>query len=845
MGSNIAINLNGKARIIVDSTKCIECGLCLKNCEHSARHYRDSFDELLDALDRGEKIDLLIAPSFFLIYDEKVPHILGYLRSLGFKHIYDVSNGANLCSWAYAALYEKTGRSGYISSTCPAIVNYIEKYKPELIDFLAPIKSPVQCLRTFLETINEPDTKYAFLCPCVGKQDEVISFDDARSLDYCVMFSTFQKYLSDNRIHVSSYSGECDLLRYPGLAAFYPLPGGLKANLNMFMEETYYIKQIEGQEDVYPYLDAYAEKVQNNEDLPFFVDILNCKGGCIEGSASSEGHADTDDLNIKFARTKWTAKLMYEHSPFDPKLDSKTRFAYMSKMISDINLTLDDFLRTYNTDTYYSESIVTMTELEEAYKQLHKFSFEDRNINCTSCGYNSCKDMAIAICHKYNSPENCVHYMKDTLEKEQRDLCTLLAQINPDNPYFDTKISSEDILQSLTIAINTLEEEREKIFNESQAKNQFFASMTHELRTPLNAIINMADTVKKTLPKNVNSEDIDSIRSAGENLLETINELLDISKLNSGKFTIINSDYDLNALLKDVYGIIKFRALEKNLDFDLKTEPSLPSTLIGDSKRIRQILINLLGNAVKYTPKGSVTLDINWNKNEKDPVLFFSVIDTGVGIKQEDIPFLFSAFSQVDEAKNHNIEGTGLGLSISDALSKEMGGSIRVESEYGKGSTFTLSLPQTIDKYVPLSKSTPAPKENLTFTPENFSKKNVSILVVDDISVNLKIVTAFLSPFEPLLSMAQSGEAALALCKNQHFDIILMDYQMPGLNGIQTLRRLRESDYPSKDSKVILLTAEEPELMDKDETALFDSYVSKPIVRDEVLRALMGLLKQD
>lgn len=844
MGSNIAVSGREGSKIIVDGTKCVHCGKCLKTCEHSARHFRDDLPLLLDSLSHGEAIDLLVAPSFFFVYEKMAPQYIGFLKSLGFENIYNVSTGANLTTWAYVHYYKTSGKQSLISSTCPALVDYIEKYKPELIDYLMPVQSPVQCLKTFLKTREtNPQKKYAFLCPCIGKHDEVSTFDGGEPLNYTVTFTSFIRYISNNNIYPENFYGECTPIKEPGLAAFYPIPGGLKNNLRLFFDEEYFVKVIEGPENVYPYLDEFSEKLKNGEPVPFFVDALNCKGGCTEGVASMDGFSNVDDLNMELFRTKKRSQLMYPDSPFDASLTPKERLDKMDRIMADFGLNPELFLRTYNTSTSYNETEVTPAIIESVFQRLHKNTFESRNINCTSCGYASCRDMAIAISHGYNRPENCVHYMKETLEKEQRDLNDLLSQIYRATGNMEANRSNEAIVQNISTAFNEIELEREKLFNENQAKSQFFASMTHELRTPLNAILNMADAVKGDLPKTASTENIDSIKSAGSNLLETINELLDMSKIDSGKFTIVTSKYAVLPFINDVGNVIRFRAMEKRLNFTMLTDPSLPSELIGDSKRIRQILINLLGNAVKYTPKGDVTLRSTWNNDKENPIITFDVSDTGMGIREEDIPFLFTAYSQVDEAKNHNIEGTGLGLSISDALSKEMDGSITVTSVYGSGSTFTLSLPQKMEDYVPISELENLENDSDSVSVTNIAMPKASILIVDDMTVNQKITGAFLEDLQPKITLASSGEEAIALCEKEAFDVILMDYQMPVLSGLETLQRIRINDIPSKDSPVIILTAEESTDLSKDESSsMFQGYLSKPINKDDLQKTITRII---
>lgn len=833
IGSNIALSKEEGSRIVVDGSKCIHCGKCLKNCEHGARLFRDDFDELITALHAGEDIDLLIAPSFFLTHNDNINAYLGFLKSLGFSNIYDVSSGATITTWAYISYIKMTGKRGLISSACPVIVDYIEKYKPELFDSLMPIMSPVACLKTYLQKKNPNNRKkYAFLCPCIGKHDEYSSFTEGSSVDYTITFSSLSGYISDNLIKLDSFFLDADEIKNPCLSTFYPVPGGLKHNIDFFLNTDVFIKQIEGPDEVYPYLHYYAKTVNTDAKLPYFIDVLNCKGGCAEGSASDVNIRYTDELNVMLVDEKDSLSKKNQGTPFDATMEPNDRFSTLDNQMTEEGFSYEDFMRSFNDSARKYEDDITPAIIESVFKRLHKDTYEERNINCTSCGYNNCRAMAIAIAHGYNRPENCVHYMRDILEKEQTDLRSLLSQLYSEGDQTSPeKYDSEYVVQALSHAIDEIEKAQEYALNESRSKAQFFASMTHELRTPLNAILNMADIIKDELPKGSSTENVDSLKSAGQNLLETVNELLDMSKLDSGKFSIVEAPYKLFPFINDITNIIRFRAIEKKLNFTQLTDPSLPSELIGDSKRIRQILTNLLGNAVKYTKVGGVTLTTAWNNDCKNPVLKFLVEDTGIGIKEEDIPFLFQAYKQVDEAKNHNIEGTGLGLSIADSLAKEMNAQIEVKSKYGQGSSFILTIPQKLTQYVPLSDNELANvKKAAKEDAAEVVFPHAKVLIVDDMTVNQKVTGTFLSKFQCGYDLASSGKEALNLCSKNKYDLIIMDYQMPEMNGLETLHTLRISSYPSKDAKVIIMSAEDSNTFKNEHSdSLFQGYLEKPV----------------
>ena len=847
LGANIAYTENGRPLIRVDGDKCIHCGSCLKTCEHSARNIRDDFASLLFALKNGEEIDLLVAPSFFLNFEATYPQMLGFLKSLGFKHIYDVSIGANLCTWAYLAYIKEHNCHAMISSACPAVVDYIEKYQPELLDRLMPIQSPVHCLRTYLS--KQPENakrKYAFLCPCIGKQGELSSYTDGYRLDYVVTFHSLLKYIRENNVKQEEYYAKCDELLYPGSGAFYPIPGGLKQNINYFFGDKEYIRQVEGPSRAYNYLRYFSKQLKENGALPFFVDILNCPGGCTEGVASDSGMDDFELLEIKLHENKDFRENSTNDVVFAAMESPAERFAQLDHRVrDDFGLCLDDFKRTYNTNAAIREDEVTFETIDRIFHSMHKETDDDRNINCSSCGYKSCRDMAVAIAHGYNRPENCVHYMKDTLEADRKSLEMLLAQINGPESTGGEMLDSEHIVQNLSKAINEIETARENLDNEVHVKSQFYAGITHELRTPLNAIISISGLLEKNDLSPELSNHIESIKSAGTNLLETVNELLDISKMEAGHFSIIKCKYQFIPFINEISNLMRFRAIDKKIDFNTNIDPSVPSELIGDAKRIRQILLNLLGNAIKYTPYGHVSLTVSWNNDTAHPMMKFDVTDSGIGIKEEDIPYLFDAYRQADEEKNHHIEGTGLGLKICHDLAAEMDAKITVTSVYGEGSTFSLCIPQALDDYVPVSDSESRRTPKAVSEDLPLCIPRAKILVVDDLSVNLQIAGMYLDSYMCDFKFAESGEAACELVKNNKFDVILMDYRMPIMDGLQTLERIRAIEQEKGQSQVpiVVMSAEDEECFKSTEAAKrFNGFLPKPIVEKRLKESLLSLI---
>lgn len=368
----------------------------------------------------------------------------------------------------------------------------------------------------------------------------------------------------------------------------------------------------------------------------------------------------------------------------------------------------------------------------------------------------------------------------------------------------------------------------------NQAKSDFLSNMSHEIRTPINAIMGMNEMILREAENAQILEYASSVHNASSALMAIVNDILDISKIESGKIEIIKVDYELASLLFDCYNMIMEKATRKNIEFELHCDENIPYLLHGDVVRIRQILLNLLTNAIKYTEKGKVDLYITGELSEPNLILKIAVKDTGIGISKEDLDKLFDKFERFNLKKNRNTEGTGLGLFITKMLTELMGGTIEVESEYGKGSVFTVAIPQKCMDSTPIGKielgELGVDGDNYKYE-SRFTAPDARILVVDDIDINLKVFTNLLKELHMKIDTAISGEKCLELtCKN-HYDIIFMDHMMPGINGIVTLEKMKENLHNKNiDTPVIMLTANA--LSGMKEMYLekgFTDYLSKPL----------------
>lgn len=437
-----------------------------------------------------------------------------------------------------------------------------------------------------------------------------------------------------------------------------------------------------------------------------------------------------------------------------------------------------------------------------------------------------------------------------------------IAQNSKSNSFFTSAVSMilVSVLSCVLLTfLNRLYEEENELSRQqkkeieelNKAENHFFSSMSHEIRTPINTIIGLNEFILRgDIPEDV-AENARNIQAASKILLTLINDILDLSKIKSGKMEIVNVSYETGAMFSEVVNMIWMKTREKGLEFSIHVDPSIPSMLCGDEVRIKQVLINLLNNAVKYTSEGSVTLSIRCERLTLNRVrVWYSVEDTGLGVKKENIPYIFNAFKRVDEEKNRHIEGTGLGLSIVQQLVKLMGGEISVNSVYTKGSTFLVTLDQDIidDKELGAFTLTSRIKtrESRQYC-QSFEAPRAHILVVDDNEMNLMVVRKLLSATRIRIDTALSGLECLKLTAKQHYDAILMDHLMPQMDGIQCLHALRvQPGGLCQDVPVIALTANagsDNQLLYRKEG--FSGYLAKPVSGALLEAAVLSILPKE
>jgi len=345
----------------------------------------------------------------------------------------------------------------------------------------------------------------------------------------------------------------------------------------------------------------------------------------------------------------------------------------------------------------------------------------------------------------------------------------------------------------------------------TKSKSDFLASMSHEIRTPINSVLGMNEMILRETEEENTRKYAEDIQHAGNMLLSLVNNILDFSKIESGKMEIIPVKYDMGILISDIKIIIANRAMQKGLKFSVKVAPDMPRVLYGDEIRIKQIITNILTNAVKYTETGSVNFNVDFDKaDERSVLLKVSISDTGRGMKEDDLNKLFSPFERIEELRNRHIEGTGLGMSIVQQLLALMGTRLNVKSVYGKGSTFEFVIRQEVVDWTQVGDmgSIVSVSRTKRVDTEQFTAPLAKILVVDDIKMNLNVIVGLLKRTKIQVDTALSGAEAIDMARKKEYDILFIDHMMPEMDGIETLEKIKKDRFAlCREKPMIALTA--------------------------------------
>lgn len=404
-------------------------------------------------------------------------------------------------------------------------------------------------------------------------------------------------------------------------------------------------------------------------------------------------------------------------------------------------------------------------------------------------------------------------------------------------------------MEELRVATEEAEEAKKKAEVANKTKSSLLANMSHEIRTPINAVLGMNEMILRESTEESILEYANNIQSAGNGLLSLINDILDISKIESGKMELILVEYNLFNLLKDCYNMIDVQMKTKHLKFVLECDSKIPEILLGDELRVRQILFNLLTNAYKYTQEGTVTLRVRYKTiSEEEILLVISVEDTGIGISTDEQRHLFESFERVDKKRNRNIEGSGLGLAITKQLVELMQGDIGVISTLGSESLFYVEIPQKIVAKEPVGDFYERYNESIDKKKdyEKWCAPKARILIVDDVEANLMVASGLLKNTKAQIDEATSGAECLELTKKNKYHVILLDHMMPVMDGIETLQKIREQDGMNQDTPVVALTANAISGVEqKYLNAGFSAYLPKPVTRMALEQMVLKFLPEE
>jgi len=937
--------------VTINSNLCIACGACLSACTHDARYFIDDFDIFIKDIKSGQKIIAITDPSTIANFPNKYKNLNGWLRSLGVSAVFDVSFGAELMIMSYVNHIMANEPKLVISQSCPAIVSYIEIYKPELLEYLAPVESPalhtIRMIRHYFPKYK--DYKVALLSPCAARKRE---FEERGLGDYNISFISLNDYFIKNKVILSRYP-EIDYDNEPAeRAALISSPGGLLRTVERWMPDIRGNSRIiEGPDIIYDYFDTLYEQVKNGR-TPLLIDCLNCDFGCNQGPLTIAQNHPVDEIE------HWIEKRNIELQEYHRKEAGGGNDASRRN--------IEKILGGYWKEGLYNRDFInlgknniidipTIESREKYYKKMLKETEQDVK-NCMGCGYKTCEAMVTAIHNNLNKIGNCTVYLQKKasqsfteLNRTKRSLENIIENLpfgvvligkdfkirdlNPSALKMTEYASSEELIhkpcsdifinidekclsiekekqrqrleiktksgsivpilksmipvnykneemfligfiditkiveaeqkgkelqktlekkitertQELEKSLDQLKKTQENLKmakeNAEQAnklKSEFLANMSHEIRTPMNAILGFTKVLMEEETNKEKQEHLETISNAGENLLNLINEILDFSKIEADKLEIVEEPFSFKKLLLHFEKMMKVRAKNKGIFFNVSVADTIPERLIGDRHRINQILINLAGNSIKFTELGGVMVNCTYTESEGVRI---EVQDTGIGIAKNKQKDIFEPFRQADGTTTRKFGGTGLGLAISLKLIKMMGGEITLLSEEGLGSKFSFTLPlkkYTITNTESLHQKPPEKIVEKLVEKVNYSKKVIAI--IDDNDKDKKLIAEMLKAEDFTIVFLKNQENVVDEILRVKADLVILDLMMKDLDGFTINKLLKANIKTARIPVIVVSIKDEEDAKDIIQYGIMD-YLQKPVDKEVLLKHVYSMLK--
>lgn len=826
---------DGRSQIIEDS--CLNCGICVTICSKKAKKYRSGIENAGRIVNSG-KAAMVLAPSYVVVAAKKYNCTPGQfcsaLKKCGFDFVYESAFGADLVTKVYTdyiqRLVMEKGRENthVITSPCPSIMNYIEKHAPVLIEEFAPILSPMAAQALLVKHWNSGGVSIVGANPCAAKKSELL-YDKMGLYEEVLTFEELIAFM-DNAGVIPRNLEESE---FDGIQAFYgagfPISGGLAKTLEMFTDESEInplsndLLIIEGEERSTVFLKKMAQNKSDGRGLaryPMLIDILYCEG-CILGKAMGvEGdylenkRIVSDYTQKRFTKVKKTANNYKDYSIQVKNTATAHEYKNWAEIVEEL-VRNNSFARKW-VDRHYLRKMPDEKELTAILESDGKYTPEDE-LNCGACGYITCRDRANAVYNGENVLGGCIVHIKH-----------------------EAKISHDD-----NIRLHELD----------KMKSDFLSTVSHELRTPLTSVLGFTNIISKRLEEiifpAISTEDskinramrqvkdnMNIIMSESRRLTSLINDVLDISKMEAGKIEWKKEPVSLAEVVERATAATSSLFDQRGISLVKDIEDELPE-IYGDSDRLIQTVINLISNAVKFTDSGSVTCRVGMNGNE----IRVSVIDTGVGIAVEDQDKVFEKFRQVGDTLTDKPKGTGLGLPICKQIVEQHGGKIWVESEPGKGSNFTFSLPVTKAEAagvvaVDIDRLARRLKDHvLTAVPAGVMGGQ-NILVVDDDANIRSLLRQELETAAYRVREARDGIEAIKEVRKERPDLIILDVMMPGISGFDAAAVLK-NDPETMNIPIVILSIVEDR--GRGYSIGVDRYFTKPVNTEDLINEV-GLL---